>query len=408
MPTPSKLPPISREEAEYLIAKHIAAKGVTLCKAGVCIGGASAQLQADPATMLDFPDHGALPGSAKSASAQVAEMKRRNEEFFKANTTRGVKQAVAVPPKPAPKQVAMPAARPSSAYRAVQDVSRPAIATIPLPARPAKVVPHPTSAAAAAPLVPAPAPEKRAYTTHTGPKRRFEKHFKPGKPNVLARDHDAVVNAHSFFPSTVKPAAGEFQLLKSGEHQRKIGSHVIKGDWAQMPIFTLTLEERATCPRSCPHWRDCYGNNMHWSTRIAADDTFLPKLERELTALNMIHRDGFVVRLHILGDFFSVDYARFWQRMLATLRALRIFGYSARTPSDAIGVVIDSMNRESRGNCLIRFSNGVAYVPRTVTIDRPEQAGAAIICPAQTEKTACCGTCTLCWTSDKPIAFLRH
>ncbi|HVJ44643.1 MAG TPA: hypothetical protein VM639_24310 [Dongiaceae bacterium] len=389
MPAPSKMPPISREEAEYLIARHIAEKGVTLCKAGVAIGAPVHQLQADPATMLKFPDGGSLPSTGGGARAQIKEIARRKQEFIEINTLSGFKPGTDVPPKPAPRPVMV-------TIHAAKPLAKPTAAAL-------QAVAHVAAAADGGGM-----PAKRAYTQHEGPKRRFEKHFKPGKPNVLARDHAAIVNAHSFFPSTVKPAAGEFQLLKSGEHQRKIGSHVVKGDWAQMPIFTLTLEERTTCPRSCGHWRDCYGNNMHWSTRISADETFLPKLERELGALNMIHRDGFVVRLHILGDFFSADYARFWQRMLATLRALRIFGYTARTPSDAIGVVIDSMNRESRGNCLIRFSNGVAYVPRTVTIDKPEQAGAAIICPAQTEKTACCGTCALCWSSDKPIAFLRH
>src|SRR5262249_24811065 len=30
---------------------------------------------------------------------------------------------------------------------------------------------------------------------------------------------------------------------------------------------TLTLEERATCPTTCRHWRDCYGNKMHRAQR---------------------------------------------------------------------------------------------------------------------------------------------
>ncbi|HVI92299.1 MAG TPA: hypothetical protein VM659_28675 [Dongiaceae bacterium] len=389
MPAPSKLPPISRKEAEYLIAVHIADKGVTLCKAGVAIGAPVHQLQADPATMLKFPDERSLPATRGGAQAQIKEIARRKQEFIEINTQPGFKPGIDVPPKPAPRpvQVAVHAAKPL--------------------ATPKTVTPQ-ALAPVAADANGGGMPARNAHTQHAGPKRRFEKHFRPGKPRVLARDHDAVTASHTMFVSTVKPAAGEFQLLKSGEHQRKIGSHVVKGDWAQMPIFTLTLEERATCPRSCLHWHDCYGNNMYWSTRISADETFLPKLERELGALNMIHRGGFVVRLHILGDFFSADYARFWQRMLATFRALRVFGYTARSPSDDIGAVIDVMNRESAGHCVIRFSNGVAYIPRTVTIDRPEQAGAAIVCPAQTERTACCGTCALCWSSDKPIAFLRH
>ena len=28
-------------------------------------------------------------------------------------------------------------------------------------------------------------------------------------------------------------------------------------------MYTVTLEERATCPKTCKHWYDCYGNTAH-------------------------------------------------------------------------------------------------------------------------------------------------
>ena len=43
---------------------------------------------------------------------------------------------------------------------------------------------------------------------------------------------------------------------------------VKKGKFAGYVIFTLTLEERATCPRDCFHWDNCYGNNMAFAHRV--------------------------------------------------------------------------------------------------------------------------------------------
>ncbi len=40
----------------------------------------------------------------------------------------------------------------------------------------------------------------------------------------------------------------------------KLGKKVTKGIYKGYPIFTLTLEERKTCPRSCKHWNNCYGD----------------------------------------------------------------------------------------------------------------------------------------------------
>ena len=34
--------------------------------------------------------------------------------------------------------------------------------------------------------------------------------------------------------------------------------------------------------------------------------------------------------------------------------------------------------------------------------------GQAFICPVQTDKTASCGTCGLCWSATKPVVFLTH
>lgn len=238
------------------------------------------------------------------------------------------------------------------------------------------------------------------------PKRRFHEHFGVGHALVLAADNPATREGRTIFPTRVFPAHIQDRLLKSGEHQRKIGSHVVKGKLAGAPIYTLTLEERATCPRDCRQWRACYGNGMPWSVRIAPDDVMLDRLALELRGLADRH-PRFLVRLHILGDFYSVAYVEFWRAMVEQMPGLHVFGYTARKGC-GIAAAIDRLNRGPR--CWIRRSDGEPGEFRAIVIDTPDEAvaQAAVICPAQTGRSACCGTCALCWATPKTIAFLRH
>jgi hypothetical protein len=246
----------------------------------------------------------------------------------------------------------------------------------------------------------------RQHSAPGTPKRRFAEHKPAGNPHVLASSHGAVIEGRTLFGARVATAALQERLLKSGEHNRKIGASVMKGHLRGAKVFTLTLEERATCPRSCAHWRDCYGNNMNWSQRIQVDDDLMPLLDAELRKLHARH--GLIlVRLHVLGDFFSAEYVGFWHDMLDRLPGLHLYGYTARNGCDIAGA-IDWINQHPR--CSIRFSDGEEGQFRAVTVDTEDQAAAAgaIVCPAQTGKTDCCGTCALCWSTPKTIAFLRH
>lgn len=237
-----------------------------------------------------------------------------------------------------------------------------------------------------------------------GPLKRHV-HAKPGRGIHLRDDHAAVTEARTLFPSTVVAASDSPRLLIEGKNQRKIGNMVTKGRWAGMPIFTLTLEERATCPRSCREWATCYGNRMHMARRHRDDGELMPLLWCELEALQAKHPDGFVVRLHILGDFYSLEYARFWELMLDKHPALRIFGFTAHPVNSAIGKQLAAMNTEG-DRCWIRFSGAYGAMGSVVIAD--ERASVGTICPAQSGKTDCCGTCGLCWTMQKPIEFVRH
>jgi hypothetical protein len=243
-----------------------------------------------------------------------------------------------------------------------------------------------------------------------GPQHRIPKAKKAvgsGARVKLLPTHPALIDGHTIFPGSVVNAADAPRLLISGHNSRKIGKTFTRGAWRGMPIFTLTLEERATCPPSCEQWATCYGNNMHWSRRHRAGPELETILRGELDALNARHPGGFVVRLHILGDFYSAAYVDLWATALDELPALHIFGYTARDPESDIGLGVLSLSLDNPERCRIRFSGSDHEGFGSVVIDRIEDSE-HVVCPAQTDKTDCCATCGLCPSMNRTVEFLRH
>ena len=201
-------------------------------------------------------------------------------------------------------------------------------------------------------------------------------------------------------------------LLVSGHSNVKLGRDVRKGHLKGYWIYSLSLEERATCPRKCAHWTTCYGNSAPLAKRINhTSPEFLPRLEREIAQLLAVRgRRGILIRLHALGDFYSPEYVGFWWSMLQKHPNLAIFGYTARSMfTDPIGVNIDAMNARFGRRCMIRESDGGWPGMSTVSIataaDKPDDA---FLCPEQTGQTTCCATCGACWSTTKNVAFTDH
>lgn len=242
---------------------------------------------------------------------------------------------------------------------------------------------------------------------------RFAATFSGDKVARLpAVNNPALTEKRTIYPHTVVRDLAKSNILKSGINSSKIGGVVRKGKWKGMPIYTLTLEERATCPTSCSHWRSCFGNKMQFAQRLdhTAPD-FEQMLVRHVTILGRLHPRGFVVRLHVLGDFFSVRYVNLWQALLDTIPALYVFGYSARwdTKTDAIAAALVPMVMEQWDRFAIRFSDAPIDECSTVSIEHPIQKPAdAIVCPEQAGRTESCSTCALCWQSKRRVAFIQH
>lgn len=214
------------------------------------------------------------------------------------------------------------------------------------------------------------------------------------------------------FPTRVIQPTEMTHLLVSGHSNVKIGRDVRKGRFKGYWIYTLSLEERKTCPASCDHWADCYGNNMPFGKRV--DHThpeFLALLERDIAQLLDVRgRKGILIRLHALGDFYSPQYVGFWRRMLQQHPNLAIYGYTARHGScDPIAIALAHLNADFQKRCMIRWSDGGGSAMSTVSILGPEACPKeAFVCPEQTAKTTCCATCGACWGTRKNVAFVGH
>ncbi len=225
--------------------------------------------------------------------------------------------------------------------------------------------------------------------------------------SLPAHDNPSIMSGHTLYPTTVRAArSSDRWALKRGEHSRKIGDVILKSKWKGFPVWTLTLEERATCPRSCQHWRSCYGNKMNHADRVQAGPDLEWRLEREVALLDIDHPNGFAVRLHNLGDFYSLQYVATWRRLLARHPALHVWGYTAHW-NDPIAAALASLVDWDR--FAMRFSNAPSVTRSTISVEHPYQVPPdAILCPEQVGKTESCSTCGLCWQSERRVAFLQH
>ena len=197
-------------------------------------------------------------------------------------------------------------------------------------------------------------------------------------------------------------------MLKSGGNNKKLGSKVKVKMWKNMPLFSLTLEERATCPATCEQWDNCYGNNMPFAHRYDHNhQDFLPNLENQIIQLNNKHAAGFVVRLHVLGDFYSKHYIKEWEKYLNKYSGLRAFGYTHHKLLSPLGQQIHQLNTKYPDRFRVRFSDDTT-VDFTAVTEKTDTGVKGIYCPEQQGKTSSCATCGYCWASDKPVIFIEH
>lgn len=183
----------------------------------------------------------------------------------------------------------------------------------------------------------------------------------PAAVRSLPINHPAMVGNRTLFPSTVVDVGDDFEdrLLVSGKNNRKLGERILKGKFKGYALYGLSLEERATCPTDCSVRGYCYGNGMQMARRhrITDLDLFSTFLEDEIRTILADPIDGLMVRLHVLGDFPSVEYVALWADLLEMHPKLACYGYTHRR--DEIGDAIESLKSRYPTRFRIRWSGDV-------------------------------------------------
>ena len=251
----------------------------------------------------------------------------------------------------------------------------------------------------------------------------------------MSKTQIAINNNVSVYHNRVKSVSdgmGKTEKVIKKSTNIKLGKKVTRGKLKGFPIYTVTLQERATCPVSCKHYSTCYGNNMMFAIRYNADDELIAMMESELHDLQAKYPNGFLVRLHVLGDFYSVSYVAQWAKWFGMFPALHVYGYTANQ--------FDAVNDTERGivqavaslrnACGIRFAvrSSGSYSDQFAALSADEKQARDMLvnrqafqCPTQISKATGklakkdeetlvpdCGACGLCWQSQKPVVFLTH
>lgn len=244
----------------------------------------------------------------------------------------------------------------------------------------------------------------------------------PEAVRSLPIGHPALVENRTLFPTTVVDVNPDYagKVLVSGVNNRKLGETVTKGKFKGYALYGLSLEERATCPVSCSARAFCYGNGMQMARRhrISDPEYFYAKVESEIAEILAGRVEGLLIRLHVLGDFPSVDYVAFWSDMLAEHEKLACYGYTHRLSKnlggDEIGDAIMSLKSQYPDRFRIRWSADKAFPDGAIVssvIPATSRTKDGIVCPAQTDATACCASCGLCWEASarkETIVFIKH
>jgi hypothetical protein len=219
----------------------------------------------------------------------------------------------------------------------------------------------------------------------------------------------------SVVPVPVSPPKSGLLVLKESTTNKKLGSGgkvIQKGRYRGMPLYSLTLEERATCWNGCPNLSTCYGDNMPFAKRYTPGPALLAAIDHDVQRLSKTHPAGFVVRLHVLGDFYSVDYVQHWATLLKTVPALRLFGYTHWPADHPIGAAVSSLVQDCADRAAFRRSDGFDQsdpLPVAITVGRDAPAApGTIVCPEQTGQTLSCTTCGLCMNTTTSVSFRDH
>lgn len=229
--------------------------------------------------------------------------------------------------------------------------------------------------------------------------------------------------SHTMYPSNIVLFQdGMREPLKPAKDNNKFKLDTItKGMFKGAKMFSLTLEERATCNPLCGQIKVCYGNNMPFAKRYVITGELMAAIDAQLDKL--CRKGRVVVRLHVLGDFATLGYVMFWSRMLEKYPNLSIFGYTHWTSDTIQGDGVNRLNAKYPDRSFIKRSldtvagmddystQGYSIVVKNWS-DTPK---GFIKCPQQRDSelhgkdaTVGCANCGICEGTKLNVAFIEH
>ena len=230
----------------------------------------------------------------------------------------------------------------------------------------------------------------------------------------LDKKHKAIVNASTLYNAskfTIRDVTNYSPRVLKLSTNVKLGKIVKKGKHKGKHILTLTLIERETCTNECEHYLTCYGNNMPFAHRFEVNEAFMLRLESDIEYYVQKYPEGILIRLHVLGDFESIQYIVFWNRMLHTYSSIAIYGYTRNHITSkyehirALGYKTIAVRNIHKDRFAIRFSN---KLDDDFSANSRDITDKGITCLAQVKANVSCSDCTLCWASKKQIGFITH
>lgn len=216
----------------------------------------------------------------------------------------------------------------------------------------------------------------------------------------------------SLTPVPSQPAKSGLFVLKDAKSNAKLGRIFTKGPWIGAHIYTLTLEERATCWTGCANLDRCYGDGMPFAYRYPPGPALEQAIRADVHRLATKHPTGFAVRLHVLGDFYSVAYVRLWQELLAEYPALRVWGYTHWRHASDIGAAVSALVASSPKRASILRSDATEWddpLPKAITVGALDAAAPSTVsCPEQMGRAPSCAACGLCMLGRVSVSFHDH
>jgi hypothetical protein len=216
---------------------------------------------------------------------------------------------------------------------------------------------------------------------------------------------------------------GDREPLKPARDNGKLHGNIVKrGQYAGYAMYSLTLEERATCSPDCGQLKTCYGNNMPFAKRYNVDAILLVAIDMQLAKLTKNGR-RILLRLHILGDFFSVGYVEWWRRTLEKYPTVSAFGYTHWPLLTGQGQAVERLVRDMPQRFAIKRSlDRLNQIPQaaqhtigaTIVIKNWADAPKGWIkCPAQMatdrgNNNVGCAECGIACATTTNVAFVEH